>query len=81
MVEKLLTDGFKLVVVGQTVVASFIGLMLLTMKLIAWGVKRFEKPALPGGFGAADPIPGNDEEDEALAAAMAAAVHHKRSET
>jgi Na+-transporting methylmalonyl-CoA/oxaloacetate decarboxylase gamma subunit len=81
MVDKLLPDGLKLLIVGQTAVLSFIGAMILTMKLIAWAVKAFEKPMVAAPQPVILlPVPEIADEDESLAAALAVAVHRKRNE-
>ncbi|MFO7536118.1 MAG: OadG family transporter subunit [Kiritimatiellia bacterium] len=80
MVDKLLPDGLKLLIVGQTAVLSFIGSMILTMKLIAWAVKGFEKPAAAPGPVEILPAQEIADDDESLAAALAVAVHRKRSD-
>ena len=79
MVEKLLPDGLKLLIVGQTAVLSFIGCMILTMKGIAWGVRRLEKSPVTHTSAVAAPVLEDDSEAEAVAAAMVAAIHKKRT--
>jgi sodium pump decarboxylase gamma subunit len=74
-VEKLLPDGFKLFIVGELTVLSFIGCIILTIKAIAWAVSCFEKPlAAPKADTAVLP---SEEDGESLAAAIAAAIHEK----
>jgi sodium pump decarboxylase gamma subunit len=77
MVVKLLPDGIKLLMVGQIMVLSFIGCIILTIKTVAWFVKKFEKGDQPLQVPAG--VPDAGDEDEEVAAAVAAAIHQKRN--
>ncbi len=76
--EKLLPEGFKLFMAGQAFVLSFIGCIVLSMKLIAWWVGRSQKPAIGKEAHVAIPVPEGEAEDELLAAVMVAAIHKSR---
>jgi sodium pump decarboxylase gamma subunit len=74
-VEKLLPDGFKLFIVGEMMVLSFIGCIILTIKVIAWAVSCFEKPFVSPKEDKA--VLASEEDDESIAAAIAVAIHTK----
>ena len=76
--EKLLPDGFRLLIIGQASVLSFIGCIVVTIKAIAWVVKRFETP--PAAPAQGETVAAIEEDDGALAAAIGAALHKNRTD-
>lgn len=76
MEVKLLSDGFKLLIVGQFVVLSFIGCMILMITAIAKVIQCFEKAPVPGL--AMEPGPESPAEEEEMTAAIGALMHHNQ---
>ena len=75
-VMKLVGDGFVLLVLGQAMVFSFLGMLVITVMSTAWVVKRF---FLPAPEPAPESIAVEADEEAALAAAIATAVNRYRA--